>query len=63
MSPQEAATVWMANGQPLREQGFKTITPAMASSVKWQQDFLALCNTCQVRIKSCYHVLRWFRIF
>ena len=58
MSPQEAATVWMAHGEPLRQQGYKTVTPAVASNTQWLRDFFPLCN-CKVRIVSYYYFLRW----
>lgn len=46
LDPQTAAQLWMAHGQPLRAQGYKTITPAMAFSKPWMQSFLAACNGC-----------------
>lgn len=49
MDPNTAAQLWMANGQPLRAQGYQTITPAVAFSKDWMHKFLAACNNCDVR--------------
>jgi Glycosyl hydrolase catalytic core len=49
LDPETAAQIWMAHGQPLRAQGYQTITPAMAFSKPWMQSFLKACVNCVVR--------------
>jgi len=46
IDPETAAQIWMAHGQPLRAQGYKTITPAMAFSKPWMSSFLKACVDC-----------------
>lgn len=47
LDPNTAAQIWMANGQPLRAQGYQTISPAMAFSSTWLQEFFKACIGCQ----------------
>jgi len=47
LDPETAAQIWMANGNPLRQKGYKTITPAAAFSVSWMEAFLKACTGCQ----------------
>jgi hypothetical protein len=47
LDPGEAAGIWMAHGQPLRAQGYRTITPAVAFKKPWMQTFLSSCTGCQ----------------
>jgi len=46
LDPETAAQIWMAHGQPLRAQGYQTITPAMAFSKPWMESFLKACVDC-----------------
>jgi len=47
LDPVTAAQIWQAHGQPLRAQGYSTITPAVAFSKPWMNSFLGACGGCK----------------
>ena len=60
LDPEIAAQMWMADIQPLKEQGYTLITPAVVSGqgASWLQAFFKACKSCTVRIVSYHYVLR-----
>jgi len=46
IDPVTAAQIWMANIQPLKYQGYKLITPAVAWRKDWLQTFFGACKEC-----------------
>lgn len=58
LDPETAAQTWIANGQPLRNQGYSTLAPAVAFNSSWLSSFFDACKGCQVRIVSYHYVLR-----
>ena len=46
IDPVTAAQIWMTNIQPLRDQGYQLITPAVAYSKAWLQNFFGACKHC-----------------
>ncbi|KAF9469066.1 glycosyl hydrolase catalytic core-domain-containing protein [Collybia nuda] len=49
MTPQHAADVWRQNINPLKDQGYRLISPAVTSAPsgkQWMKDFFTACNGC-----------------
>jgi len=47
LDPGTAAKMWMQDGQPLRQQGYSTIAPAVAFSAPWLTSFFKACTGCK----------------
>jgi hypothetical protein len=47
LDPVTAAQIWMKVGQPLRQQGYSTIAPAVAFNASWLEAFFAACEGCK----------------
>jgi hypothetical protein len=47
LDPETAARIWMANGDILRQQGYTTISPAVAFSNDWLHAFFNACTGCK----------------
>ncbi|KAM6495734.1 Glycosyl hydrolase catalytic core domain containing protein [Amanita muscaria] len=61
ISPQDGANMWRTYIDPLKDQGYKLISPACTnapSGIKWMQDFHAACQGCTVD----RHALHWYGI-
>jgi hypothetical protein len=47
LDPSAAAQLWMENGQPLVDQGYTAIAPAIAFKIPWLQAFFTACKGCE----------------
>jgi len=47
MQPQDAVNVWLANIEPLKDQGYTLLSPSTSSNpdgLPWMQSFFSICN-------------------
>jgi len=58
MSPEDGAKLWQQYIQPLRQEGYKLITPAVSSRPNgkdWMHQFFAACSGCTYDVQAAHY--------